>query len=49
MRIPSFDFLANKKRAAHFALDYWMNPFLKFLVNYLQIYISFINDINLVL
>jgi hypothetical protein len=49
MRIPSSGFLANKKGAAHFALDYRMNPFSRFLFNYLRIYISFINDINLVL
>jgi hypothetical protein len=49
MRISSFDFFANNKGAAHFALDYCINPFSRFLVNYLRIYISFIGDIGLVL
>jgi hypothetical protein len=49
MRIPSPGFLANKKGAAHLALDYWMNPFSKFSFNHLRIYISFINNIGLVL
>jgi hypothetical protein len=49
MRIPFSDFLANKKGAAHLALDYQINPFSKFSFNHLRIYISFINDIGLVL
>jgi hypothetical protein len=49
MRIPSFDFLANKRGAAHFILNYRINPFSKFSFNYLRIHINFVNDINLVL
>jgi hypothetical protein len=49
MRIFSSGFLANKRGAAHFALDYRMNSFSKFSFNHLRIYISFINDIGLVL
>jgi hypothetical protein len=49
MRIPSFGFLANKRGVAHFALNYRMNSFSRFSFNYLRIYISFIDDIGLVL
>jgi hypothetical protein len=49
MRISFSGFLANKKGAAHFALDYRMNPFSKFSFNYLRIYINFVGDIGLVL
>jgi hypothetical protein len=49
MRIPFSGFLANKKGATHLALDYRINSFSKFSFNHLRIYISFVNDINLVL
>jgi hypothetical protein len=49
MRISPSGFLANKRGAAHFALDYRMNPFSKFSFNYLRIHISFIGNIGLVL
>jgi hypothetical protein len=49
MRIPFSGFLANKKGAAHLALDYRINPFSRFSFNHLRIHISFINNINLVL
>jgi hypothetical protein len=49
MRIFPSGFLANKRGAAHFALDYRMNPFSRFSFNHLRIYISFVGDIGLVL
>jgi hypothetical protein len=49
MRISFSGFLANKKEAAHLALDYRMNPFSRFSSNYLRIHISSIGDIGLVL
>jgi hypothetical protein len=49
MRISFSGFLANKRKAAHFALDYRMNLFSKFSFNHLRIHISFINNIGLVL
>jgi hypothetical protein len=49
MRILFSGFLANKKRAAHLALNYRMNSFSRFSFNHLRIYISFVGDIGLVL
>jgi hypothetical protein len=49
MRISFFGFLANKRGAAHLALDYRMNSFSRFSFNHLRIYINFVNDIGLVL
>jgi hypothetical protein len=49
MRIPSPGFLANKRKAAHLALDYRMNPFSRFSFNHLRIHISFVGNIGLVL
>jgi hypothetical protein len=49
MRIPFPGFLANKKGAAHFALDCRINLFSKFSFNHLRIHINSIGNINLVL
>jgi hypothetical protein len=49
MRILSSGFLANKRKAAHLALDYRINPFSRFSFNHLRIHISSIGDIGLVL
>jgi hypothetical protein len=49
MRIFFSGFLANKKKAAHLALDYRMNPFSKFSFNHLRIYINSVGNISLVL
>jgi hypothetical protein len=49
MRIPFSGFLANKREAAHLALNYRMNPFSRFSSNHLRIHISFVDDIGLVL
>jgi hypothetical protein len=49
MRIPFSGFLANKRGAAHLALDYRMNPFSRFSFNHLRIHISSVGNIGLVL